>query len=321
MSTGEHPELTWIKVEITAARVFEIPVDKGFLLPPDAIQKLILNDLPQRGLALSSLRVASVAEEYENAGGLQVGSEQITDELKAKVEFRMVTDRYPPAPTCESTYGTDDEDLPMAGDRTDLQAIADKLHTKHTVQIAAGGKGQPDTRAHRAAARNTARKLQEFLKADNLESDNLPLESNDLPLKSNTAGNRVKKPRPSLQKRHAKRAQHAEQLRQEPTRASRGQRDKGMAVHIQSLQNFTERMEKDGLAEQFETFGRTEDFRTKTRLEKAAERRWKGAGSGTNEDKKVDLISAQLEKMLESDNNKAEKKTSSNGKERDGMEE
>ncbi|OCT48171.1 hypothetical protein CLCR_04191 [Cladophialophora carrionii] len=323
VSTGDHPQVSWIKVEITATRELEIPVENGLLLPPDAVRNLILNDLPDRGLALSSLRVAALPEDYENAGDLQVGSELITDELKAKVAFRMVTDRSPPAPTCESVYDTDDEDLATAGISTDLQAIIDKLRKKHAVQVAAGAKGQPNARAHRAAARNTARKLEELMRGNDLEPNNFALEPNNVTLKSNTAGNRVKKPRASSQKRHARQARHAEPVsKQESKRApGGGPRDKAMAVHIHRLHTFTQRMGNDGIAAQLETFGRNEDFRTKKRLEKAAERRWKGKGGGLNEDKKVDLISEQLEKMLETEGKQADKKMNPVDKEVYDMEE
>ncbi|ETI20287.1 hypothetical protein G647_08321 [Cladophialophora carrionii CBS 160.54] len=321
VSTGDHPQVSWIKVEITATRELEIPVENGLLLTPDAVQNLIINDLPDRGLALSNLRVASLPEDYENAGDLQVGSELITDELKAKVAFRMVTDRSPPAPTCESVYDTDDEDVATAGISTDLQAIIDKLREKHAVQVAAGAKGQPNARAHRAAARNTARKVEELMRVNDLEPNNFPLEPDNVTLKSNTAGNRVKKPRASSQKRHAKQAKHAEQVKQESKRApGGGPRDKAKAVHIHRLHNFTQRKGKDGIAAQLETFGRNEDFRTQKRLEKAAERRWRGKGSGLNEDKKVDLISEQLEKMLETEGKQADKKMSLVDKEAHDME-
>jgi hypothetical protein len=75
-------EISWIKVELTATREFEIPIENGLLLPPDAVRNMILNDLPHRMLALSSLRVASIPECYEKAADFQVGLELATDELK-----------------------------------------------------------------------------------------------------------------------------------------------------------------------------------------------------------------------------------------------
>jgi hypothetical protein len=191
----------------------------------------------------------------------------------------MITDKVPPAATHEPVPDTDADNLPNASVPTNAQATIDKLRQIHAAQIAAGSKGQHNARAHRRAARDTAKKLREALRTNSLESKSLPL-------KSNTPGNRVRKPR-------LRQAQHEEQVKQERKRAPRKPRGNTMAVHIQSLQSFTQRMGKDGITAQLETFGRNEDSKTKERLERAAERRWKGKEGELPEDKKLDLIAAR----------------------------
>jgi hypothetical protein len=210
----------------------------------------------------------------------------------------MITDKVAPAATHEPVPDTNADDLPNASAPTNAQARIDILRQIHAAQVAAGSKGQHNARAHRRAARDTAKKLQEAMRTNSLESKSLPL-------KSNTPGNRVRKPRQRQgkqlrQAQHEEQGKQEEQVKQERKRAPRKPRGNTMAVHIQSLQNFTQRMGKDGITAQLETFGRNEDSKTKERLERAAERRWKGKEGELTEDKKLDLIAAREYFMLSS---------------------
>ncbi|KIW62425.1 hypothetical protein PV04_10599 [Phialophora macrospora] len=315
LSAGRQSKISWIKVELTATRELDIQIENGLLLPPDTVRNMVLSELPHHKLALRGLRVTSVPKCYENAGDFQVGLELVTDELKANVAYRMITDKASPATTHEPITETDTDDIPNAGGPTDVQATIETLRQRYAAQIAAGSTGQHNARASRLAARNTAKKLQELRRTNDLELNNLPH-------KSNTTANRVKKPYLQREKKHWKRAKREEQVTQERMGVPGEPRGNAMAVHFQRLQSFTQRRGKDAITAQLEAFGRNEDSKAKELLERAVERQCMGEESGgLTEDKKVDLIADQLERLLDTGSKLADKKTCPNDKEADDMQE